>query len=209
MPFRRNAPASSVYPLETGTFVQVQALERPLPRFLAASMATELGVLLVLSVLFPFMIHLLPVPEDARLGPRLLPMFYAPLLGALLGRKRSAFLVAAAAPWLNWGLTGHPTPASAVVTTAELVVFVGVILLLIRRYGARWFLAAPAYLACMVVAAALVAVLPGLIRGAPALPWLVQVVQTGLPGVAIMLLINWLAVRHYPTGGDGQGPAAA
>lgn len=172
-------------------------------------MATELGVLLVLSVLFPFMIHVLPVPEDARLGPRLLPMFYAPLLGALLGRKRSAFIVAAVAPWLNWGLTGHPTPASAVVTMAELVAFVGVLLLLIRRRGARWYIAAPAYLAGMAVAAAMVALLPGLVRGAPALPWLLQAVQTGLPGIFIMLLINWLAVRHYPTGGDGQGPAAA
>lgn len=70
----------------------------PLRRFLTATLARELGVLLSLSVMFPFMIHLLPVPEDARLGPRLLPMFYAPLLAALLGRTQTALIVAVAAP---------------------------------------------------------------------------------------------------------------
>ena len=77
-------------------------------RFLTVSLARELGILLCLSVMFPFLIHIIPVPGNAQLGPRLLPMFYAPLLAALLGRTRSAVAVALLAPWLNWALTAHP-----------------------------------------------------------------------------------------------------
>jgi hypothetical protein len=39
------------------------AIARPLPRFLTASLAQELGIALTLSVMFPFLLHLLPVPE--------------------------------------------------------------------------------------------------------------------------------------------------
>lgn len=179
------------------------------PRFLTTSLATEIGILLVLSLLFPFLIHLVPVPEDVRLGPRLLPMFYAPLLGALLGRTRSALIVAMVAPWLNWALTSHPTPRGAIMTTLQLLVFVWVVRILLRRLGARWFLAAPAYVAAMAAAAIVAAIFPELITGRPVVPWVLNSVTMALPGVAVLTLINWLAVRFYPPSPGGGGPVAA
>jgi hypothetical protein len=161
------------------------------PRFLTASLASEMGVLLALSLMFPFLIHLLPVPEDARLGPRLLPMFYAPLLGALLGRTWSAVAVAVAAPWLNWLLTTHPAPRGAIVMTVQLLVFVAVVRGLIGRFGARWYFAAPAYFLCIGASMMLVALVPE------------------LPGVAVLVLINWLALRFYPPSPGGGPPVAA
>lgn len=181
----------------------------PAPRFLTASLASELGILLALSVLFPFLIHILPVPENARLGPRLLPMFYAPLLAALLGRMRSAWIVALVAPWLNWVLTSHPAPLGAVVMTIQLVVFVGGLRALLAGFGARWFLAVPAYVACVLAALLVTALFPALIGGRPALAWASQGFVTGLPGVAVLVLINWLAIRHGPADGSGGGPVAA
>lgn len=179
------------------------------PRFLTASLATELGILLSLSLLFPFMVHILPVPDDARIGARLLPMFYAPLLAALLGRPRSAFVVAAVAPWLNWALTSHPTPRSAIVTMLQLLVFVWVVRTLVGRLGARWFLAVPAYAAGMLVSMVVAAIFPDLISGRPLVPWILNSMTMALPGVAVLLLINWLAVRYYPPSPGGGGPIAA
>ncbi|MES1167144.1 MAG: hypothetical protein ABUL68_04005, partial [Pseudomonadota bacterium] len=112
-------------------------VSRP-PRFLTVSLARELGILLCLSVLFPFMIHLVPVPGNAQLGPRLLPMLYAPLLATLWGRLRSAVSVALLAPWLNWVLTGHPSPPGAIAMTVQLLVFVFTLRLLLARIGPRW-----------------------------------------------------------------------
>jgi hypothetical protein len=182
---------------------------RRLPRFLTVSLARELGILLCLSVMFPFMIHLLPVPGDAQLGPRLLPMFYAPLLAALWGRARSAVTLAVAAPWLNWALTMHPSPAGAIVMVVELLGFVFVLRLLLAGVGARWFLAVLAYFAGMTAAVLVTAAFPVLIGGQAALAWAAQSVVIGLPGLAILALINWLALRFYPPGAAGGGPVAA
>ena len=166
-------------------------------RFLTASLARELGILLTLSVMFPFLVHVLPVPEDARLGPRLLPMFYAPLLATLVGRTRSALIVAVVAPWLNWALTAHPLPPGALMMTIELLAFV----LALRSL--------PAYLTSMAAAVLAAGVFPGLIGNRAALGWAAQSLATGLPGVAILLLINWLVIRCYPSGPAGGGPRAA
>lgn len=178
-------------------------------RFLTVSLARELGILLSLSVLFPFMIHLLPVPEEARLGPRLLPMYYAPLLAALLGRTQTAALVALLAPWLNWALTGHPVPAGGVVLTLQLAVFVFAMRALLRGVGPRWFLAAPAYLAGVAAAALVVGLVPALIAGRGAIAWMVQSVSLGLPGIAVLVAINWFVLRSYPPGPGGGAPLAA
>jgi len=179
------------------------------PRFLTASVASEIGILLVLSVMFPFLIHILPVPEDARLGARLLPMFYAPLLAALLGRTRSALTVAVAAPWLNWALTTHPAPRGAIVIMVQLLVFVWVVRVFLKQLGARWFLAAPAYVASWAAAMIVAAIFPDLIGGSPVLAWASNSVKMALPGLGILLLINWLTVRFCPPGSGGGGPATA
>jgi hypothetical protein len=169
-------------------------------RFMTVSLGRELGVLLALSVMFPFMIHIIPVPEDSQWGPRLLPMFYAPLLAALCGRVRSAAAVALLAPWLNWMLTSHPSPPLAVVTMVELSGFVFVVRVLLAGVGPRWYLAAPAYLAAMAAAVVVTGLFPALIGGRSALAWAAQGIVTGEPGIVILLVINWLALRFYPPG---------
>jgi hypothetical protein len=176
------------------------------PRFLTVSAARELGILLALSVLFPFMIHLLPIPATAELASRLLPMFYAPLLAALWGRTRSGLAVAAFAPWLNWAVTSHPSPLGAVVLTLQLFVFVGTVRALLFLIGARWFLAGSAYFAALGASALLVAVFPALGGGAPALAWAGRAAALGLPGIGIFVLLNWLALVYYPP--PGASPAA-
>jgi hypothetical protein len=177
--------------------------------FLTVSLARELGFLFTLSVMFPFMIHILPVPSDARMGPRLLPMFYAPLLAALLGRQHSALLVALVAPWLNWALTTHPAPPGAVLLTIQLSAFVIVSRLLQSPPGARAFVAVPAFLAALAVTALVVAVMPSLIGGRGALQWALESLALGWPGVAILGLINWFVNRSYPPGSGDGGPLAA
>ncbi len=178
------------------------------PRFLTASLAREMGILLVLSMGFPFMLHLLPVPENSQLGPRLLPMFWAPLLGCLWGRTTTAVVVAAVAPWLNWLFTRHPVPPVGVLMTIQLLVFVGTLRGLLTWTPVRHVAALPAYAAAMLVATGMVALWPELGRGAPALAWVGRAVTMAWPGVLILVLINWLALRAYPPH-RGDGPLAA
>jgi len=179
------------------------------PRFLTASLARELGILLCLSVMFPFLIHVLPVPETARLGAMLLPMFYAPLLAGLWGRKRSALAVALLAPWLNWALTSHPSPLGAIVMMVQLLVFVLTLRSLMLFIGARPFLAAPAYFLAMAASLAVTAAFPELGNGQSAFDSTVRSMAIGLPGIAILVLLNWLALQYYPPGSADGGPRMA
>jgi hypothetical protein len=178
-------------------------------RFLTLSLAHELGILLSLSVMFPFMIHVIPVPENAQLGPRLLPMFYAPLLATLWGRPRSALVVALLAPWLNWALISHPSPPGAIVLMVQLLGFVSVLRTLLTGMGAHWFLAAPAYFSGLAASVLATGLFPALIGGRAALAWAAQSVAIGLPGIAILLLLNWLVLRFFPPGAGGGGPLMA
>ncbi len=187
----------------------VPAVARPLPRFLTASLARELGILLTLSVMFPFLLHVLPVPESSRLGARLLPMFYAPLLAALWGRRQTAWLVALLAPWLNWILTRHPSPPGAIMMMIELLVFVAVVPRLLAAPAPRWLVAIPAYLAGMVVAMEAAALFPVLIDNRPPVGWLGQSLVLTLPGVAVLVLLTGVVLRFYPPAGKGGGPATA
>jgi len=86
------------------------------------------------------------------------------------------------------------------VTMVQLLGFVVVLRSLLTGVGARWILVAPAYFCGLAVAAAVAAIVPSLIGGRPALAWAVQSAVTGLPGIAILLVISWLALRHYPPG---------
>lgn len=190
------------------TNAQASGAARP-SRFLTLSSARELGILLCLSVMFPFMIHIIPVPQDSRLGARLLPMFYAPLLAALLGRTGTAYAIAMLAPWLNWAVTGYPEPAGAAIMTLQLVVFVGAMRAMIARAPACRWLSAPAFVACMAAAALAAALMPRLVGGRGALEWALSSVATGLPGLGVLVLINWLVLRYYPPGASGGGPRFA
>ncbi len=182
---------------------------RPAPRFLTLTVARELGILLALSLLFPFMVHLIPVPEEARLGQRLLPMFYAPLLGVLWGRPRMAALVAMLASWLNWLLTRHPSPPGAALMSLELLVFVGTVATLQARLGLRWFLAIPSYVAGKTATVAAAGLFPVLIGGRPLLAWVTNALGQGLPGLAILVVLTVFVLNFYPPSSSGEGPAAA
>lgn len=185
-----------------------QTAARPTP-VAGLPFAGELAVMLGLSALFPFLIHILPVPENAQLGPRLLPVYYAPLLAVLWGRLPTAVTVALLAPWLNRLLTGHPSPAGAVVMTIELLAFVVALRALVVRFPLRTLLAVPAYLASKAASLGAALLSPSLIGGQSPLGWTAHGMVIGLPGVVVLLVISAVALRHTPPPAPGGGPTPA
>lgn len=87
-------------------------------------------VTVALAVLLPFLIHLIGGPTA---GARWLPMFYAPLLAALLFHPAVALSAAFVAPFLNHVVTGGPALPMVGILTLELIIFVIAVQLLNRR----------------------------------------------------------------------------
>ena len=150
-------------------------------------------VTILATVALPFLVHLLPPINGTPVGAVLLPLFIAPFVALYLFHPAAALVAALVTPSINRALTGQPTAEMAVLLTVELTVFT-VAALLLKGSWPRSVINAPvAYLVAKVVAAIVLSV-TALI---PALPlgYLTGSVVNALPGMVILLLINYLVVR--------------
>jgi hypothetical protein len=149
--------------------------------------AVALGVGIAAAVFAPWLVHLVPV-EGPPLGPVLLPMFYAPLLAALLLRLPPAIAISALTPVVSRLLTGLPAEAVLPGLVLQVALFV-VGIRLLRRFP--WVLAAPAaYLAALATTAAVTALGPGLTP-----VHFADTLATGWPGVVIIAGIGLAASK--------------
>lgn len=162
------------------------------PRAKAVRTVSASAVAVVASLAFPFLIHLLPAGEGVQLGSTLLPIFWAPLLAAFVFGSVPAVAAAALAPLVNNAVTGLPPDPALLSITLELLVFVGLVLALLPRVPRIPLLAPAAY------AVAKLAVTMGTwaMTGVPdaAGASLAASFQTALPGIAVLMLLNIVAL---------------
>jgi len=85
------------------------------------------GVLLIVGLAWPALIHL--IPTDLTLGPILMPLMLPVALGAFILPRRTAMAVACLMPFVSLSLTGMPPLPIALQLAAE-----GLILVLVAGY---------------------------------------------------------------------------
>ena len=138
------------------------------------------AVAIVAAVAAPWLIHLVP-GTSAPLGPILLPIFYAPMLAALMLRLPLAVAISVLAPIISQYLTGMPPDA----VLPSLMLQVACFVIVLRALRALpWVAAVPgAYVVGLGSAAILVHVVgaaPIDVSGTIAVAWPGIVVLTGL-----------------------------
>ena len=147
--------------------------------------AVALGAGIVVAVIAPWLAHLVPV-QGTPLGPTLLPMFYAPLLAALLLRLPLAVAVSAATPIVSRFLTGMPADPILPGMVLQIALFVIAIRALRRHH---WLLVVPAaYLGSLVITGMVTATMADV-----ATTSVTGTLQTGWPGVVILAGLGLLA----------------
>ena len=176
---------------KAGTLNRVKILE----------LAGEGTVILGLTLLFPFLIHLLPSWDDSPLGAHLLPIFYAPLGALLMGRMGIVIISSALAPWINHVLLGQPAVPMAVVLCLELGIFGLVGGALMKRHLPFPVIGPLAYLVALFSAGTLGSLLqlaglafPLNLMGLPG------ILLNAVPGLIILALIGYWLDRHRPQG---------
>lgn len=159
-------------------------LERPL--LVSATVVTA-----ALTFALPLLFHLLPA-SGVPLGARLLPIFYAPLLAALLFPPVVALSASLIAPFINHALTGNPPLPMAAQLSAELLIFSGVVLASRRRWPRLPLVAPLAYL----VARAVVFFAPQPAAALSGRAWgaLLTSLEVALPGLAVLFVLNLIVV---------------
>ena len=149
-------------------------------------------LMLAASLLLPFLIHQIPIQGEVSLGIRLLPIFYAPMLAALLFRFHVGVIVAALAPVLNYWLTGMPTQPMLTLLTVELVVFVTLVYLMRKVPVLKWINAPLACVLALGVASLLVSSLGMEISS---MAFFKNAIMNSWPGIAFLALLNHFLIH--------------
>lgn len=148
--------------------------------------AWVVGVAILAAIAAPWLVHLIP-GTGAPLGPVLLPIFYAPMMAALVLRLPLAVAVSITAPLISRYLTGMPPEAMLPSLMLQIACFVFALRALRTL---PWVVAVPVAYFLGLVAAAMVAQVVG---AAP-----IDVVGTigvGWPGIALLGGLGLVADR--------------
>jgi hypothetical protein len=150
-----------------------------------------------LMLIFPFIIHLIGDPEA---GGHWLPMFYAPFAAAVLLNPVIVVVVGLGAPYLNHLLTGAPVLPIVFLLSTELIIF-GLVSHQFYRRRPRFIVTAPlAYIFAKVTSSLLFVVLPLTILPVSPGEYFSSSFLNALPGMLVLLVINWLLVRGMERG---------
>jgi hypothetical protein len=116
-----------------------------LARAISLSQWDKIVIVLVATCSMPLFLHALPFGLGESLGPRWLPIFYAPLIASLCFRPHVTIAVCLCAPLINHIIFGMPNAQVLPVLTCELVVFNAILVLVKRRIRVAGWQVIPAY----------------------------------------------------------------
>ncbi len=150
------------------------------------------AILIAATLFIPFIVHLIPPANGIRLGAVLLPMFYVPLIAVIFYKFRTAFIVTAFGPILNYFLTGSPKYEAVPLLTSEVLLFV-ILFTILLKYNKLNNLSA------------LISILPALIvppllfglfsSSGHSIEHLLISLRNAVPGILILTLLNIFLLR--------------
>jgi hypothetical protein len=149
----------------------------------------ETIVLLAASVLFQFLVHLIP-SSGTPLGAVLLAMFFAPLVAVIFFKAHTALIVGILSPVLNYFITGSPKAEILPLMTIELVLFVSCLYLffsisMLKKIGAVFAIIISITLSTFIVS------LFGNYNGN-----VLDSLTTAVPGILLLSLLNYLLLLN-------------
>ena len=173
---------------------------KPISTVLSEGQIKQAAVLLTVSMFVPFVFHLLPSYDDASWGPRLLPIFYAPLIAAQHYKPHVSLILAVVPPWLNHLITGAPPVPMAVLLTSELLLFSAWARFLHAKSLPGWVIGPAAYLLGKPLLILLLWLVPNLPGHQDPVGWVLNTTMIAIPGLFVLSLIGLLASRgpHRP-----------
>jgi len=173
---------------------------KPITVVLSAGQVRQTAVLLAVSMFLPFVFHLLPSYDDTAWGPRLLPIFYAPLIAVFLYKPHVSLILAVVPPWLNHFITGAPPVPLAVLLSCELILFSAWARLFKATPCPAWLVGPAAYLAGKPILVGLLFLIPNLPGHQDPIGWALRTGLLAVPGLFILAAIGFFVAKgpHRP-----------
>lgn len=158
----------------------------------------ETLALMVASWLVPFLVHFLPSFGPRETGVYLIPAFWATFVAAYFRGALLGAVVGLVTPVVNLLLTGLPALPWVGTMSVELVTFALFAAVLVRRWPNLWVIAPLGYLPAKAVSIALQWSVPAFDYHRAPLAHLLGSTQNALPGLAVLLAINFALVKLAP-----------
>lgn len=164
------------------------------PGILQKLQVGEMVLVLALSVLIPFLIHLIPSYNGIPVGAIYLAMFIAPFIAVKFFKFHVALIVAASAPVLNFLITGNPVQGLVPLITFELIVFISISKILNEIPKLNYLNSLIAYLGTVLISLILINLFNGVFTKSAA-EFISVSVFSAVPGIILLVLMNILAVK--------------
>ncbi len=163
---------------------------------------SEIGIVIGLTMLLPFLVHFIPSWDDSPIGGKLLPIFYAPLIAAITRKLHVSLIASLLSPWINYLIFGAPALPIAWMLFAQLMPFAFIAYWMHRKLGSNYFNGVVAYLVSKPLIALLFFALPQTMGNMNLQYHLIQATLHAWPGLIIIALISRFAERlfHPPAG---------
>jgi hypothetical protein len=130
--------------------VQMVSSERlSIPRLLGLTQLDKIILTLAGTCALPIFLHALPGGWGETVGPRWLPIFYAPLIASLCFRPHVTLLVCLIAPMINHVIFQMPSTQLLPLLMCELLIFNAIMVIIRRWYQAAGWQVIPAYAAAL------------------------------------------------------------
>jgi len=155
-------------------------------------------LLLALSWLVPFLVHLVPWANPRPLGAYLLPAFWATFVAVYFFGAAAGLLTGLFMPALNLVLTGLPGWRSFGSVSMELVVFVLATTWAVRQAPRLWIWAPLGYVFAKTVTALTLNTTATIDRPDAAGYFFTHLIVGNGAGLVALLLINAALVKFYP-----------
>jgi hypothetical protein len=160
------------------------------PGILSKLQIKETVLILAVSIVIPFLVHLLPAYNGAPAGAIVLAMFFAPYYAIKYFKFHVGVIAALFAPMLNYLVTGQPAAGLIPLLTLQLVLFVFVSKILYGVKAFQYLNAFFAYGASIIVSAILLLVFSGVMPGMTTGGYFESAFITGFPGILLLILAN-------------------
>jgi len=155
----------------------------------------ETVLTLVLSVVIPFMVHLLPSYKGIPMGAILMAMFFAPYIAVRYFKFHVAIIIGLFAPLLNHFLTGNPRTELIPVLTFQLVVFILASKFFLHLKFYNHLNAIFAFLSAMIASFLIIVILPSTLPGASAGNFLTSSLVNSVPGLFLLGTLGYF-INH-------------
>lgn len=155
-------------------------------------MVVETALVFAGAMILPFLVHLAPSQGGVPVGAMWLPMFYAPLIAALLLKPEAGFVAGVMVPLVNGLMTSSPAGLLMWSLSFEIGVFVLVTFALnkyVKRRRWAWLSGLGGYLAAKTLSIALLSLI-----GQPLLQgW--NSLLVAWPGMLMFLIIGYVTIK--------------